>query len=314
MLVCAVPALALLLAWSFEQMLPVNRHVSTVMRQALASVSAVALIGVYFTTSTNFVYQKTLEVFDPYNPNTYWQHIAPLAQPNDRVFFNVLSPAGFYTLDQQPNDPSWSYALTWDPVIEPREQWEQRIHAAAQQHGRLWLVLYRGLAGKNGDLRGWMDSNFYPAHSEWGEEEVFYGLYGAPQTPLSKQDVAAQWGDVKLDEVQVGTSVRAGEVIPVALTWRALQQAPANYKVFVHAAKPDGFVVAQHDAQPLNDLRPMTTWTPNEPVRDNHGLALPADVRGPLTLTIGLYNPDTGERLKTTDGQDAVEIATINVE
>ncbi len=144
-------------------------------------------------------------------------------------------------------------------------------------------MLYRGLAGNNGDLRGWMDSNFYPAHSEWGEEEVFYGLYGAPQMPLTKQDVTAQWGEVKLDEVRTGTAVRAGDVLPVALTWRATQNVPANYKVFVHAAKPDGFVVAQHDAQPLNDLRPMTTWTPNEPVRDNHGLALPADVSGPLT-------------------------------
>lgn len=58
----------------------------------------------------------------------------------------------------------------------------------------------------------------------------------------------------------------------------------------------------------------MTTWTPNEPVLDHHGLALPADFRGTLTLTIGLYNPDTGERVKTSDGRDAVEIATVNVE
>lgn len=315
MLICAVPALALALAWSFEQMLGANHQASTVKRQAFVAISAaVALIVVYFNTSVDFVYRKTLEVFDPYNPNTYRQHIAPLAQPNDTVFFNVLSPAGFYALDQQTQDPHWSYAMTWDPVIEPRERWEQRINEAAQQRGRLWLVLYRGLAGNNGDLRGWMDSTFFPAHSEWGEEEVFYGLYGAPQAPLQKQDVTALWGDVKLDEARVATTVRAGDVIPVALTWRALQQVPANYKVFVHAAKPDGFVVAQHDAQPLNDLRPITTWTPNEPVRDNHGLALPADVRGPLTITVGLYNPDTGERLKTADGRDAVEIATVNVE
>ncbi len=110
MLICAVPALALLLAWSFEQMLPRSgaRHRSNLKRKtqaALAGCDCLALIAVYFTTSTDFVYQKTLEVFDPYNPNTYRQHIAPLAQPNDRVFFNVLSPAGFYALDQQAGDP-----------------------------------------------------------------------------------------------------------------------------------------------------------------------------------------------------------------
>jgi hypothetical protein len=319
MLICAVPALALLLAWSFEKILNADRRAQNAERFSnagiwVAAACAVVLIGIYYNTSTRFVYQKTLEVFDPYNPNTYRQNIASLARPNDRVFFNVLSPAGFYALDQLLDDPPWSYALTWDPVIEPRARWEQRFNEAAQTHNRLWLVLYRGLAGKNGDLRGWMDSTFYPAQSQWGEEEVFYGLYGAPREPLAQQDVTAQWGDVKLDEVRVGTSVRAGDVIPVALTWRASQNVPANYKVFVHAARPDGFVVAQHDAQPLNDLRPMTTWMPNEPVRDNHGLALPADVRGPLTITLGLYDPDTGERLKTTDGRDAVEIATVNVE
>jgi 4-amino-4-deoxy-L-arabinose transferase-like glycosyltransferase len=319
MLIGAVPALALLLAWAFEQMLSAARRTQGAKRKAqiargLAAASALGLLVVYFTTSFDFVYRKTLEVFDPYNPNTYRENIAPLAQPDDRVFFNVLSPAGFYALDKQPNDPAWDYALTWDPVIEPRALWEQRIGDAAQTHHRLWLVLYRGLAGDNGDLRGWMDSTFFPAHSQWGEEEVFYGLYGVPRAPLAPQDVTAQWGDLMLDEVRVGTQVRAGDVIPVALTWRAVQQVPANYKVFVHAARPDGFVVAQHDAQPLNDLRPTTTWAPNEPVRDNHGLALPADVRGPLTITIGLYNPDTGERLKTADGRDAVEVAKVNVE
>lgn len=318
MLVCAAPALALALAWALEQMLRAAHTAQRAKRKWgvgywAAGASALALIAIYFNTSIDFVYRKTLEVFDPYNPHTYRQHIAPLAQSNDRVFFNVLSPAGFYALDRQPDDPQWDYALTWDPVIEPRALWEQRIDAAAQQPRRLWLVLYRGLAGKNGDLRGFMDSTYFPAHSEWGEEEVFYGLYGAPQTPLTRQAVTAQWGNLKLDDVRVGVNARAGEVIPVALTWRAAQPAPANYKVFVHAAKSDGFVVAQHDAQPLNDLRPMTTWSPDEPVLDHHGLALPADVTGALTITLGLYNPDTGERLKTTDGRDAVEIATVNV-
>lgn len=274
-----------------------------------------ALIIVYWPTSTSFVYAKTLEVFDPYNPHTYRAHIAPLARPGDLVFFNVLSPAGFYALDQQAGDPDWSYALTWDPVIEPRERWEARIARAAQQHDRLWIVLYRGLAGKNGDLRGWMDSNFYPAHAQWGEEEVFYGLYGVARDELLPSDAAgARWGTVVLEAARLPQSIPPGAVLPVALTWRAEAPIAKNYKVFVHAIRPDGSVIAQHDAQPLNDLRPMTTWPPGEAVRDNHGLALPADYRGPLRIVIGLYDPDTGERLRTTDGADAVTIATVVVE
>jgi hypothetical protein len=98
------------------------------------------------------------------------------------------------------------------------------------------------------------------------------------------------------------------------LTWRARAPIPRNYKVFVHAAKPDGFVVAQHDAQPLNDLRPTTTWAVGDPVRDNHGLALPPDYHGELTLKLGLYDPNTGERLLTNDGRDAIDLGTVVVE
>ena len=322
MLICAAPALAMLLAWSFDQLLPGRtthnaqratrsaRYISHLLPLSLG----LALVIVYWPTSTQFVYAKTLEVFDPYNPHTYHQHIAPHARQGDLVFFNVLSPAGFYALDRQAHDPRWSYALTWDPVIEPRSRWEQRIRQAASDHDRLWIVLYRGLAGANGDLRGWMDSNFYPAYAAWGEEEVFYGLYGVVREEMAISKAAgARWGAIVLEEAQAPRSVAAGAVVPIRLTWRAEAPIAKNYKVFVHAARSDGLVIAQHDAQPLNDLRPMTSWTPGEPVRDNHGLALPADYRGPLQINVGLYDPDTGERLRTANGADAIALATIMV-
>jgi len=322
MLICAAPALAMWLGWSFDQLLPGRAmpHAQCAMRSArcpsslLPLLPGLALVIVYWPTSTEFVYAKTLEVFDPYNPHAYHQHIAPRARQGDLVFFNVLSPAGFYALDRRAHDPRWSYALTWDPVIEPRSRWEQRIGQAAEDHDRLWIVLYRGLAGANGDLRGWMDSNFYPAYAAWGEEEVFYGLYGVMREEMAAGAVAgARWGAIVLEEAQAPQSTAAGAVLPVRLTWRAEAPIAKNYKVFVHATRPDGFVIAQHDAQPLNDLRPMTSWTPGEPVRDNHGLALPADHRGVLQIKVGLYDPDTGERLQTADGMDAIVLAGVTV-
>jgi hypothetical protein len=326
MLICAVPALAFALAWAFDQMLTTDDRRSTidhvhrppivglVVGRLLAGVSALALIAVYFSASADFVYRKSLEVFDPYNPHTYRDHIAPRAQPNDVAFFNVLSPAGFYALDRSSDKPNWSYALTWDPVIEPRERWESRLREAAQSHSRLWLVLYRGLAGKNGELRGWMDSNFYPAHSEWGEEEVYYGMYGAPHALMSVgEGSGARWGNMLLSDVRIGTFVQAGDAIPVALTWRATAPITTNYKVFVHALDSAGRLIAQHDAQPLNDLRPMTTLPVGEDVLDNHGLALPLDFSGDVKIMLGMYDPATGDRLRTSDGRDAIEIGVVAV-
>jgi hypothetical protein len=107
--------------------------------------------------------------------------------------------------------------------------------------------------------------------------------------------------------------VAAGAILPVQLVWRAEALPDRNYKVFVHSVAADGFLIAQHDAQPLNDLRPMTSWQVGEAVRDNHGLALPADYRGPLRVVVGLYDPDTGQRLRTHAGEEALTLATVEV-
>ena len=306
MLVGAAPALALALAWAFEQLAR--------WRWPAAVVAALALGGVYADTSAGLVYEKSLEVFDPYNPHAYHDTLAPQGRPSDVAIFNVLSPAGFYALDRQPSSPAWSYALTWDPVIEPRARWEARIQALAREHPRFWLVLYRGLAGANGDLRGWVDSNYYPALAQWGEEEVFYGLYGVARGELTPgAGAGSRWGDLELRQARLAVAVRPGDVIPVALMWRALAPLPANLKIFVHAVDDNGAVVAQHDAQPLNDLRPMTTLPVGEDVNDRHGLALPVAYTGRLRVLAGIYDPATGQRVLTMDGRDAVTIGEVAV-
>lgn len=316
MLIGAVPALALALAWAFDEIVRAESArgpARGTARHLPALALAGLLIALYLPTSLGLVYAKTLEVFDPYDPRIYRARIAPRAQPGDVAFFNVLSPAGFYALDRQPGDPAWSYALTWDPVIEPRARWEARVSAALADGGRAWLVLYRGLAGANGDLRGWMDTTYYPAHAEWGEEEVFYGLYGAARDLVPVAGAGARWGPLTLDDIRIGNGVTAGEIIPIALTWHAEAPVATPYKVFVHALAPDGRLIAQHDAQPVNDLRPFTTWAPGERVRDHHGLALPPDYSGPLTLVLGLYDANTGQRIVADDGRDAVVIGEVTV-
>ena len=302
MLVGAAPALVLILAWALAQ-LP----------KPLAAVVAFGLVALYFSTSTGVVFDKTLEVFDAYDPHQYHRRITAQAQASDVAIFNVLSPAGFYALDRRANDPTWSYALTWDPVIERHERWEARILALAQQHPRLWLVLYRGLAGQNGPLRGWLDSHFYPASGDWGPEEVFIGLYGAPQPMQAGGGAGTTWGDLELRQSQFAPELKAGAIVPVGLTWQANAPIKVGYKIFVHAIAPDGRVLAQHDAQPLNDLRPFFTLPVGEAVIDHHGLALPADFRGKLRLVMGLYDPNTGQRFRHSGGAEVVVLGEVEV-
>ncbi len=332
MLIAATPPLALLIGWALSELQTLDWRAANAatgfasasmqvasrrpwfLQHAPALLASAALIGTFWPVATLFVYEKSLEVFDPYSTTAYRAMIVPRAQPNDRVIFNVLSPAGFYASQRRPGDPGWTYALTWDPVREPSADWQARVQQTSRAHDRLWLVLYRGLAGNsnNGDLRGWMDSTFYPAWSAWGEEEVYYGLYGVAQDPLQPAKTAA-WGDIVLADARVAGTVRAGGVIPIALTWRLRAPVRRDYKVFVHITRPDGFAIGQHDAGPLNDLRPFSTLSANENVRDNHGVALSAAERGELRVVIGLYDPVTQQRLPSDTGTEAIEIARVRI-
>jgi hypothetical protein len=79
----------------------------------------------------------------------------------------------------------------------------------------------------------------------------------------------------------------------ITLYWQALTPLDTSYAVFVHALDPGGQVVAPADALPANGTRPTTGWLPGEVVADTHALAL----GGAVKLEVGLYNPQTGERL-----------------
>jgi len=88
------------------------------------------------------------------------------------------------------------------------------------------------------------------------------------------------------------------------LVWRALAETPVSYHVFVHLVDEAGVILAQSDAVPANWSRPTTGWLPGEYVIDTHMLALPAGLpAGPLSIRVGLYDPDSDARL-AADGAD----------
>jgi mannosyltransferase len=101
--------------------------------------------------------------------------------------------------------------------------------------------------------------------------------------------------------------VDGGRLVPggdleVALTWQAEATPERNYTVFVQLLDEANRVLAQHDGQPGDGSLITTTWAPGEYVRDEHRLALPADLpAGDYRLIMGMYLPDSGERLSVAD-------------
>jgi len=75
-----------------------------------------------------------------------------------------------------------------------------------------------------------------------------------------------------------------------------------DYAVFVHVIGPDGRIWAQRDAPPDNGAYPSSRWAVGEVVADPVRVFLPSDLPdGALEIAVGMYRPDTGQRLSVLD-------------
>ncbi len=103
--------------------------------------------------------------------------------------------------------------------------------------------------------------------------------------------------------------------LPVLLQWTASAPPQADVVVFVHLLDPDGRLVSQSDGPPTW-LTPMPTWqwSPSQPIPDHRFLALPEELPpGSYTLQVGLYHPQTLERLPLPDGTNVFILEQIEV-
>jgi hypothetical protein len=304
-LVPACTFLGLALAWSLDRLVARWRP--------LLPAALLALVVAYWPAGAHFVYEKTLEVVDPFDPGADHRYLAQHAGPGDLVYFNVLARAGWYESLRGPGDPAWRYAMRWDPVIEPLERITARITRDAEDHPRLWFALYKGDHGPNAPLVEWLQAHLYPAGGEW-QGDMLYLAYVIPEDEWAggaRSDCFE--GGICLTDARWTPSPRAGGAGALTLTWCAERPVPGSYKVFVHATDGTGRVLAQHDGIPAAGTRPTNSWPAGVEVLDRHGLLLPVPGLTPASLLhirVGLYDPDTGRRLPLVDGSDAIELCT----
>ena len=104
----------------------------------------------------------------------------------------------------------------------------------------------------------------------------------------------------------VNDSLRPGETLRLVLYWRALQQIPESYIVFVHVARADGTTLVQRDVQPGDGAHPTSSWVTGEVVTDSHELSIPGDALPDIYwLKAGMYSPATMQRLPVVDPGEA---------
>jgi 4-amino-4-deoxy-L-arabinose transferase-like glycosyltransferase len=127
------------------------------------------------------------------------------------------------------------------------------------------------------------------------------------QSALRRAESAAGGDLVGLVGYDLPDAIQAGQVVPLALYWKALGEADRNYARFVHVLDATGSIVAQQDGVPGDGELPLTGWIVGEYVEDDFEIQLPPGLApGPYRLAVGLYDPANGQRLTTRDGEDRI--------
>ncbi len=106
--------------------------------------------------------------------------------------------------------------------------------------------------------------------------------------------------------------VRPGETVVLTLYWKSLGPTEHDYTVFTHILEPPQTIWGQEDRPPTP---PTSQWRRGEVYRETYHLTVKPETPGGFyEVEIGLYRPDTGERLRRDDGQNFLLLSRIRVD
>jgi hypothetical protein len=117
-----------------------------------------------------------------------------------------------------------------------------------------------------------------------------------------------------------GARVRPGETIDVMLFWQPLRRLDRSWVVFTHllgdAINPanDTPLWGQDDGYPLRGDFPTHQWRPGSTIRDARRFVVdPNAPPGRYLIEVGMYWPESGERLPTADGEGRLIVLDLAV-
>ncbi|HEX9925597.1 MAG TPA: hypothetical protein VGD99_23270, partial [Anaerolineae bacterium] len=196
----------------------------------------------------------------------------PLSEPAD------LAGAGYPTSRWQPGDllRGWLTARI-PPAFEPG-LYRLRLRLTAAGSDAEPLVLPIG----DFQVEGWPR------------------VFESPQPQFELEaDFAGQATLVGLDAE--AAQVAPGETLNARLYWRAETEFDREYTAFIHLIGPDGLLYGQVDQIPGGGTFPTTGWLPGEYIVDAYTVPVdPAAPPGEYVIEIGMYDPQTGQRLSVT--------------
>jgi hypothetical protein len=279
---------------------------------------ALAHLGVVAGPSLNNLYYNPAYARDDYRGIAAWiQQAGVAADSDDAVLF--LAPNQWEVFTYYFPATNSTIPLTYRPLNAAAV--DAQMRDITRDKRRLFVLFYaEGEADPAGWYERWLAQHAFKADQQWigNIRLAVYGVHN--ETSLTqRRDVNARFGNqLELVSIWPGDNVtrvaHVGEIVPLRLSWRALVALKPRYKVFVHIGRLDAPPVAQTDSEPMQDFRSTDTWPPGQTFEDWRAVWLkPGTPAGQYALFIGLYDPDTGQRLILPDGSDRLKLGEIEV-
>ncbi len=202
-------------------------------------------------------------------------------------------------LDGQPRIITHGIGDSWPLAAAETENALAALTGGKQSVNIVFLEETRGDPDRF--IETWLTSHLFRIGETWFGPLRLVEFAGGGESAQTIT-VGARFGDgIVLESVEVlDSAAKQGGVIRIRLNWRTLAPVAESFKVFVHIFAGDA-IVAQHDGQPVGELRPTTTWQTGESVADPFAIRLPnVTPPGVYQLRIGLYDLNTQARAPVT--------------
>jgi hypothetical protein len=212
---------------------------------------------------------------------------------------------------------------------EENSAWLARLR---EEYSRLWVLPDDAQPNESGWERWLRGEDFLLMDTRMSEPEgqrlALYAMVA--HRPLQEAGLGTIFGDpalasgginssngwIRLEGYALSGDATPGGELLLALRWESLRTMQHDYQVFVHLLNANDEKLAQRDGQPVQWLRPTSTWQPGEKIIDRYGLLLPDDLpSGSYAIAVGLYDPVSGQRLPISAGPRdyAIELGPIVV-
>ncbi len=218
----------------------------------------------------------------------------------------------FTTFVQLQDAQGRAVALTERPPVYPTDRWQKGTLLRDVHHVRIPATLPAGTYTLAAGVLLPDKTRLTTPHGD----QVTLGTVtvSARQhnftSPRPAQGVTADFGGAALIGFDLTpTELRAGESLQLTLYWQGGKGFDRAWAIFAHMVDAAGNIWAQKDQFPGAGDFPTTAWIPDEYITDQRTISLRPDTpAGVYFVEVGLYNPNTFERVSLVGGGDVVRL------